>query len=58
MASAYLSSTDNPVRRGFALHLSPDVAAVILFSLVGLTVSAAVMTCMDADSFAWLLGAF
>jgi hypothetical protein len=39
-------------------HLSADLAAVIIFSLIGLTVSIALISGMSSDTLSFFLGAF
>jgi hypothetical protein len=41
--------------KAFFLHFSPDLATVILFSLVGLTISAALVSYLAADSIGVIL---
>jgi len=39
-------------------HLSPDLAAVIVFSFIGLAASAALIAYMGSNATAFVLGAF
>ena len=58
MQSSYIAATKAPSARASWLHLSPDLATVILFSLIGLTISATVLTSFAADDLGWLLANF
>jgi hypothetical protein len=52
--STYLASTNTSTKASF-LHLSPNLAAVILFCLVGLTISAALISYQAAEDIGSIL---
>jgi hypothetical protein len=58
MPSAYVASTGTFADKASSDHLSPDLVAVIVFSLMGLLVSVALITCMDSDAYSFFVGAF
>jgi hypothetical protein len=58
MQSSYLAPAETSTKvstKASFLHLSPDLAAVILFSLVGLTISAALISYLAADDIGAIL---
>jgi hypothetical protein len=62
MQSSYLAPTETSTEtsteistKASFLHLSPDLATVILFSLVGLTISAALISYLAADDIGAIL---
>jgi hypothetical protein len=52
--SSYLASTKTSTKASF-LHLSPDLATVILFCLVGLVISAALIPYLAAEDIGSIL---
>jgi hypothetical protein len=58
MRTAYVASTSSFAGKASSHHLSPDLAAVIVFSFIGLAVSVLLIGYLDSDAFSFFLGAF
>jgi hypothetical protein len=56
--NAYAASTPLSWIRATNVRLSQDAAAVVLFSLLGLTISAAMIGYFPADQFSWIFAHF
>jgi hypothetical protein len=58
MATAYPAATSYFAHKASRYHLSPDLAAVIVFSFIGLAASAVLIAYMGSNAIAFVLGAF
>ena len=58
MPTAYVAATSSFAHKSSRYHLSPDLAAVIVFSFIGLAASAALIAYMGSNATAFVLGAF
>jgi hypothetical protein len=58
MSTVYVAAAGSLAQKAAGYHLSANLGAVILFSLVGLAASAALITGMSSDTLSFFLGAF
>jgi hypothetical protein len=58
MPTAYVASAGSLAHKASDYHPSPDLTAAIVFSFIGLAVSAVLITSMDSNALSVFLGAF
>jgi hypothetical protein len=59
MSTAYVASASSlPHKASSEYQPSPNLTAVTVFSFIGLSASAALLTFMDSNALAFFLGAF